>query len=222
MRSLYSGQKPSPAKTLNPNCIHSRLMKRVGIIAAQGDISEHIHAVNLAFSEMGEKGEGVPVRSEEALNGVQGVILPGGESTAISKLLVRFGLYDELIQRAEDGMPVMGTCAGSILLAKKGGKEVEKTGIRLLGLMDMEVNRNAFGRQRESFQIPLDIEGLSEPFEAVFIRAPAIVSVWGKCRPMAKIDDVIVMARQDSRFALTFHPELTQDTRLHRLFLSEL
>lgn len=197
-------------------------MKRVGIIAAQGDISEHINAVNLAFKELGEKGEGVAVRSKQALERVDAVILPGGESTAISKLLVRFGLYDALLKRAEEGMPVMGTCAGTILLSKKGGKEVEKTGIRLLGLMDMEVSRNAFGRQRESFQHPVYIEELDKPFEAVFIRAPAIVRVWGKCKAMAKLDNTIVMARQDSRFALTFHPELTGDTRLHGLFLSHI
>ena len=197
-------------------------MKRTGIIAAQGDISEHVEAVNRAFREMGVEGEGVQVRSRNELKRIDGVILPGGESTSISKLLASFGLHDALIERAEEGMPIMGTCAGSILLARKGGSEVRRTGTRLLGLMDMEVDRNAFGRQRESFQTRLDVVGLEEPYEAVFIRAPAIIDVWGDCKPLAKIDDYIVMARQGSRFALTFHPELTPDFRLHRLFLSEL
>jgi len=197
-------------------------MKRVGIIAAQGDISEHIDAVNKAFLKTGERGEGIPVRSQGELDQVSGVILPGGESTSISKLLVRFGLYDSLIRRVEEGMPIMGTCAGTILLANKGDEEVRKTGTQLLELMDMEVNRNAFGRQRESFQAPLSIEGFDEPYEAVFIRAPAIKRVWGKCRALANVEDLIVMAREGSRFAMTFHPELTPDPRLHLLLLAEL
>lgn len=197
-------------------------MKRIGIIAAQGDIAEHIQAVNRAFQDIGVNGEGIPVRSCPILDKVHGVILPGGESTSISKLLVRFGLYDALINKVEDGMPIMGTCAGSILLAQKGGYDVERTGTRLLGLMKMEVNRNTFGRQRESFQTKLEIEGIESPYEAVFIRAPAITGVWENCKALAMVDEYIVMARQESRFALTFHPELTTDTRLHRLFISEL
>ncbi len=197
-------------------------MKRVGIIAAQGDIAEHIDAVNRAFRERGETGEGVPVRSVKSLDTVHGVILPGGESTAISKLLVKFGLYDALIARVEGGMPIMGTCAGSILLAKKGRYDVQRTDTKLLGLMDMEVNRNAFGRQKESFQTELLVDDWEEPYEAVFIRAPAIIKVWGKCKALARVDEYIVMAQQDSRFALTFHPELTLDTRLHKMMISEL
>jgi len=197
-------------------------MKRIGIIAAQGDVAEHIDSVNSAFSMAGEKGEGVPVRSIRQLDNVSGVILPGGESTAISKLLVRFGLYDGLIRRVEDGMPILGTCAGTILLSKIGGEEIERTGTRLLGLMDMEVNRNAFGRQRESFQTQVIIPGLEDPFEAVFIRAPAILKVWGECKALAKVEEFIVMARQGSRIAMTFHPELTPDPHLHMLMLSEL
>ena len=197
-------------------------MKRVGIIAAQGDIAEHIQSVDSAFLEMGVQGQGIPVRSGGELDTVHAVILPGGESTAISKLLIRFGLFDELIRRVEEGIPIMGTCAGSILLAKEGGYDVKRTGTRLLELMDMAVNRNAFGRQRESFQVSLEIEGLDSPYDAVFIRAPAISDLWGACKPLARLDKHIVMARQDSRFALTFHPELTTDPRLHILFLSEL
>lgn len=197
-------------------------MKRVGIIAAQGDIAEHIHSVNTAFKELGERGEGVPVRSLSAFETVDAVILPGGESTAISKLLVRFGLYDSLIEKVNNGMPIMGTCAGSILLSKRGGYNVTRTHTKLLGLMDMEVNRNAFGRQRESFQTKLLVKGLDDPYDAVFIRAPAIMEVWGDCSSIAHVDDFIVMARQGSRFALTFHPELTPDTRLHAMLINEI
>lgn len=198
------------------------IMKHVGIIAAQGDVSEHIDAVNNAFQIMNVPGIGISVRSTPELEKVDAVILPGGESTSIAKLLVRFGLFDDLKMRVRNGMPIMGTCAGSILLAKIGGFEVERTGTKLLGLMDMEVNRNAFGRQRESFQTLLEIPGLETPFEAVFIRAPAITRIWGDCKALAKIDDHIVMAQQGGIFALTFHPELTPDPRLHMRFLSEL
>jgi pyridoxal 5'-phosphate synthase pdxT subunit len=197
-------------------------MKRVGIIAAQGDIAEHILSVENVFRERGEQGEAIPVRSLSELDSVHAVILPGGESTAISKLLVKFGLHDALIERTNDGMPIMGTCAGSILLSSRGGYDVTRTETKLLGLMDMEVNRNAFGRQRESFQTRLRIEGFDDPYEAIFIRAPAITEVWGKCSPLARVDDYIVMAQQDVRFALTFHPELTPDTRLHSLLIDEI
>lgn len=197
-------------------------MKRIGIIAAQGDVSEHILAVNAAFAELGDRGEGVAVRSPSGLSAVHAVILPGGESTAISRLLVKFGLHDALVERVNQGMPIMGTCAGAILLASRGDGDVARTRTVLLGLMDMTVNRNAFGRQRESFQASVSIHGMDRSFEAVFIRAPAIMEVGKGCIPLARVEDRIIMARQGSRFALTFHPELTGDTRIHALLINEI
>jgi len=197
---------------------------RIGVAALQGAVSEHVGAFKEALLTAGVKGEVIDVRRPSDLKRVDALALPGGESTTISKLLVKFELADPLIDRAEEGMPVMGTCAGCILLAKDGDFQVDSTETRLLGLMDMSVSRNAFGRQRESFEADIDIEGLSGgTFHAVFIRAPVIRKIWGKCMALSTIKDGdrerIVMARQDNVIAVSFHPELTGDTRIHRFFL---
>ncbi len=171
------------------------------------------------MAEMGMKGSVITIRKAEELEQASCAIIPGGESTTISKLLLRSGLHDLIVKRAEEGMPVMGTCAGCVLLAKEGDEEVRKTGTKLLGLMDMSVDRNAFGRQRESFEAPLEIEGMDSPFPGVFIRGPVIRKVWGDCRAVARYGDKIIMARQGSMMALSFHPELSGDTRIHRALL---
>ena len=150
---------------------------------------------------------------------VSGLIVPGGESTTISKLLQKNHLYDPVRKEAEEGMPIMGTCAGCILLAKEGDEAVMKTQTQLLSIMDMAVVRNAFGRQRESFEADLEIEGLDSTFRGVFIRAPAISKVWGNCSVLSNFNGKIVMANQGSMLALAFHPELSGDTRIHELFL---
>ena len=147
------------------------------------------------------------------------IIIPGGESTTISRLLVRFGLHERIVQLADDGVPILGTCAGLVLLAKEGDGQVEKTDTKLLGLMDMAVDRNAFGRQRESFEAELKVQGLERPFPAIFIRAPLITRVWGRCQEMARYEGRIVMARQENLIALSFHPELSSDTRMHEMLI---
>ena len=192
---------------------------RVGIIAIQGAVSEHVDTVERTLDSLGLKGTAVQVRRLPDLEGVQALILPGGESTTIAKLLVKFGLFDKIISRAHEGMPIMGTCAGTILLAKQGDDQVSKTQTKLLGLMDMAVDRNAFGRQRESFETDITVEGLKGPLHAVFIRAPAITRVWGKCKVLSRFEDKIVIAKQGNLLALAFHPELTKDLRLHSLLL---
>ena len=196
---------------------------KVGVVAVQGAVTEHLEAFERAFHEAGRKGQAVPVRRPRDLEGVQALAIPGGESTTISKLLIKFGLFDGIVKRAEEGMPVLGTCAGLVLLAKEGDEEVRRTGTRLLGLMDMAVDRNAFGRQRESFEsdIRIDLPGpeWKRPFPAVFIRAPAITKVWGGCRALAKAEGAVVLAEQGGLMAAAFHPELTADTRLHRRLL---
>jgi 5'-phosphate synthase pdxT subunit len=199
---------------------------KVGVVAVQGAVSEHLEAFGRAFHDSGRKGQAVPVRRLKDLDGVQALAIPGGESTTISKLLQKFGLFDEIVRRAENGMPVLGTCAGLVLLAKEGDEEVRKTGTRLLGLMDMAVDRNAFGRQKESFEaeLAIDIAGpdFKRPFPAVFIRAPAITTVWGRCKALAKVENVVVLAEQGSLMAAAFHPELTPDTRIHWRLLEKL
>lgn len=190
----------------------------IGVTAVQGDVSEHLEVVEKAMKALSHSGRAMAVRGPSDLQAVDGLIIPGGESTTISKLLMNFDLFDRIVERARGGMPVMGTCAGCVLLAKEGDEQVEATGTRLLGLMDMAVDRNAFGRQRESFEADLEIDGVG-PFRGVFIRAPAIRRVWGECRTLALLEDVVVMAQQGHLMALTFHPELSGKTALHEHFL---
>jgi len=168
---------------------------------------------------MGLEGQAVAVRRPEELSGLDCLVIPGGESTTISKLLNRFGLHDGIMEMARSGVPIMGTCAGCVLLAKEGDGEVLKTGTQQLGLMDMAVIRNAFGRQRESFEADVRVEGLHDPFPAVFIRAPVIDRVWGDCRPLSRYEGRIVMAAQKNMLAVSFHPELSGDTRIHEMLI---
>jgi 5'-phosphate synthase pdxT subunit len=193
---------------------------KAGVIAVQGAAPEHVRALGKAMVAMGIRGSVITIRRPEDLEEASCVIIPGGESTTISKLLRRFGLHEPLIARGREGMPIMGTCAGCVLLAKEGDNEVEKTGTQLLSLMDMAVDRNAFGRQRESFEAPLEIDGMEGRFPGVFIRGPVIRRAWGECKVLCTYDDKIVMARQGNLLALSFHPELSGDTRVHEMFLS--
>ncbi|MCQ5375137.1 MAG: pyridoxal 5'-phosphate synthase glutaminase subunit PdxT [Methanomassiliicoccales archaeon] len=192
---------------------------KAGVVAVQGAVQEHIDMINLAFERLGIVGCAVPVRREKDIEGIDCLIIPGGESTTISRLLRRFNLFDKIIKRGREGMPIMGTCAGCILLAKIGDEEVVKTGTELLGLMEMEVDRNAFGRQRESFEADISIRGFERPFHAVFIRAPAIRRVWGRCEALASFKNYIAMAKQDNLLGLAFHPELSNDTRIHEMLI---
>ncbi len=193
---------------------------KVGVVSVQGAFPEHIVSSAKALRKLGVKGEAKAVRRLSDLEDVDAVIIPGGESTTIAKLLYRFGLHHRLVEMAKSGTPMMGTCAGLVLLAKEGDDQVRKTETRLLGLMDMAVDRNAFGRQRESFEADLDIEGLDSPFPAVFIRAPLITRTWGMCRVTSCYNGSIVMARQENLMALSFHPELSHDTRIHEMLIS--
>ena len=195
---------------------------KVGVISVQGDVSEHLTSLDRAFQSSGLSGSALAVRSVEGLSAVDAIMLPGGESTAISKLLKKSGLFDAITARVEEGMPIMGTCAGCVLLARDIAAEGEKAVPELLGLMEMEVARNAFGRQKESFELNIEIEGLEKEFHAVFIRGPVITRVWGDCRVLASVEEGAVFARQGELFAIAFHPELTPDARVHGLFLESL
>lgn len=154
----------------------------------------------------------VEVRLPRDLDGLDGLIIPGGESTTIGKLLVDYGLVEPLRQRIRDGLPVLGTCAGAILLARE------------LGGIDMQVQRNAFGRQLQSFETDLVVSGLGDqPIRAIFIRAPSIQSVGLGAEVLARLDDgTIVAARQGNVITTAFHPELTDDDRFHRMWLQSL
>ncbi len=192
---------------------------RVGVVGVQGDVSEHVEAARHAIAEGGFSGEAFAVRRREDLATVDALTIPGGESTAIAKLLVKTGLFDDIVRRAREGMPVLGTCAGCILLAKEGDNQVARTETRLLGLMDMAVDRNAFGRQRESFEADVEVSVLDKPFRGVFIRAPEITRTWGSCTPIGKVGGKVVLARQGALVGSAFHPELSGDLRIHKWFL---
>ena len=192
---------------------------KIGVISVQGAFPEHIKATERALANTGIDGTVQSVRRTAQLDQVDAIIIPGGESTTISRLLVRFGLHERIVQLAGDGVPILGTCAGLVLLAKEGDGQVEKTDTKLLGLMDMAVDRNAFGRQRESFEAELKVQGFEKPFPAIFIRAPLITRVWGRCQEMARYENCIVMARQENLIALSFHPELSSDTRIHEMLI---
>lgn len=197
---------------------------RIGVLSLQGAFTEHADALAGAFETLGIDGSATLVRTRAQLADVDGLVMPGGESTTISKLLREFDLHDLLVARARnEGFPILGTCAGMILLSTEGDGQVAKTDTRLLGLMDMSVNRNAFGRQRESFEAMLDIEGFDAPVPGVFIRAPAITRTWGDCAPLGALatpaGDVTIAARQGNLLAFAFHPELTGDTRVHEAFV---
>ncbi|MBU0497451.1 MAG: pyridoxal 5'-phosphate synthase glutaminase subunit PdxT [Candidatus Thermoplasmatota archaeon] len=192
----------------------------VGVLCIQGAVSEHLAALENTFHRTGISGKAIMVRKPPDLNSVDAMIIPGGESTTISRILTSSGLYTSLLHRIrENDIAIMGTCAGCVLLAQDViGSNIPKD-LHVLKAMTMRVKRNAFGRQRESFEQPINISGLTDPFPAVFIRAPIITEVFTDCQPIGRLDDQIVAAQQKGFLALSFHPELTNDIRLHHYFL---
>ncbi|HWE62853.1 MAG TPA: pyridoxal 5'-phosphate synthase glutaminase subunit PdxT [Chloroflexota bacterium] len=184
---------------------------RIGVLALQGGVVEHARMLRRLGAEP------VEVRRPEQLEGLEGIILPGGESTTIGKLLMEYDLLEPLRERLQQGLPAYGTCAGMILLANDLGGSRQPG----LGVMDMRVLRNAFGAQRDSFEQDLAVDGIEGgPFHAIFIRAPLIEHLGPGVTPLATLPDgTPVAARQGQLLASAFHPELSDDPRLHQLFL---
>ena len=194
---------------------------RVGVLAVQGAVSEHLDALRRAGAKRGWDVEAVPVRTPQDLASVHGLILPGGESTTISRLLRSADLQASVVERAKAGdLALFGTCAGLILLSKKAVSDGQVKGkdIELLGLLDTEVDRNAFGRQKDSFEAALEVEGLGK-IPAVFIRAPVLTKAWAPTEVLAQNERGIVAVRKGRILGTAFHPELTGDTRLHEWFI---
>ena len=200
-------------------------MKRlkIGVLALQGAVSEHVKALEKVMKKLGLEGEVVLVRKKEDLNDISGLVIPGGESTTINRLMLKIGIREKIIKLAKERLPILGTCAGAILLAKKGDEQVKRTGTILLGLMKMKVLRNAYGRQVNSFEVDVKIPELgSKSFRTVFIRAPVIEKVWGETKVWAKHKNKIIGAKKDNVLALTFHPELINDLRIHEYFIKTI
>jgi 5'-phosphate synthase pdxT subunit len=190
----------------------------IGIIGIQGAISEHVTSMNRTLKKNKRIGKVFVLRNKFEIKSIDALIIPGGESTTISKFIHKLGLYDEILNRINDNnLYIMGTCAGCVLLSKHIINDNKD--IKLLEAMDIRVIRNAFGRQKESFEYKINIIGFKKLFNGVFIRAPLIDSVFGNCTSLSKINDKIIMARQDKFLALSFHPELTNDLRIHEYFL---
>lgn len=185
---------------------------KVGVLGLQGDVREHVAALDAAAATP------VVVKTRDALASVDALVLPGGESTTIGKLLDRFELLEPLRARADDGMPMYGTCAGAILMSR------EIAGLQdapfRVPVLDIVTRRNAYGRQVDSFETDLSVAGFDTPYRAVFIRAPVIEEVAKTVETLAAVDGDPVLVRQGRFLASTFHPEMTGDNRVHQLFVS--
>ncbi len=198
-------------------------MKRltIGVLGLQGDIEEHLAITKLTLTHLGLDGEVIWVKTVNDVERIDGLIIPGGESTVIGRLAEYNKTLKAVKKRIYEGMPVLGTCAGLIMLARKVyDRVVGEVKQPILGVMDVVVERNAFGRQRESFEANLKIPILGEkPFRGVFIRAPAIREMGVQVKALCKLNDVVVAAQQHNMIGVAFHPELTDDTRLHQYFI---
>ncbi|MGC8721707.1 MAG: pyridoxal 5'-phosphate synthase glutaminase subunit PdxT [Caldisericaceae bacterium] len=182
---------------------------KVGVLTLQGAVSEHLNAL---------RAVGVyasAVKTKQEISEIDGLVIPGGESTTMGRLIKKFELEQVIKERINSGMPVYGTCAGMILLAKN----IEGSDQYRLGILDITVVRNAFGRQIESKEVDLDVKGFDSPFHAVFIRAPIAKDVGQDVEVLAKVPEGIVFLRQGNILASAFHPELGSDLRVHKLFV---
>ena len=184
---------------------------RIGVLALQGAFAAHTEVVRRLGREPRE------VRLPQDLDDCEALVMPGGESTTMSKLLETSQLFDPIAKRIADGMPVFGTCAGMILLARTvlDGRDDQRS----FDAIDIDVQRNAYGRQVDSFETDLTLHGQAEPLHAVFIRAPRIVRMGADVTVLAEHDDTPVLVRSNTVMAASFHPELTNDDRVHRMFL---
>jgi 5'-phosphate synthase pdxT subunit len=191
---------------------------KVGILSIQGDIEENSNAIKESFEELGIEGGIVHIKDLSDLDELDGLIIPGGESTVIGMLLFLQGIQVDLIKKKiQDGLPILGTCAGLIMLSNRAyDKTIGETKQELLKVLDVTIERNAFGRQHESFESELDIPYIGKrEFNGVFIRGPAITEIGKNVEVIAKYDNKIVAVRQNNILGTSFHPELANDNRFH-------
>ena len=198
---------------------------QIGVLAVQGDVLEHVNMMNVVLEKKGIKSKTILVRKPEQIEQLDGLIIPGGESTVMSRLVSEMRFDNKLVntirEKVKNGMAILGTCAGVIMLSKTSKDHVVKDFSQvLLELMDIDVIRNKYGRQQVSFELPITIEGFGkQSFPGVFIRAPVITSVGKNVDILARNSEEIFAAKQGKLLAATFHPELTDDMRFHEYFL---
>ncbi len=195
---------------------------KVGVLSLQGDVAENIASTKTALSELDKTGTVTEVKTPEQISELDGLIIPGGESTVIGQLSLINGSLKKIKEKIEAGMPVLGICAGLILLSKKAkDRVVGDIDQPLLDLLDVQVERNSFGRQRDSFEGEISMDSLNIPkFNGVFIRAPSISEVGENAEVISKFNEKIVAVKQGNMLATAFHPELTQDVSLHKYFVN--
>lgn len=205
---LPNYQTTEPPDTFSPKYTHP--MPKVGVLSIQGDFEKHLSALSQCGAEASE------VRTVEDLAQIDRLIIPGGESTTVGLLLERYGLGAAIQKRATDNMPIWGTCMGMILMAE----EIDgRDGQYSLGILNIGVKRNAFGRQVHSFEDEVKLAGLDQPVTGVFIRAPIVTRLGDGVEELGRYEDKVVAVRQGKLLGTSFHPELTDDLRLHRWFL---
>lgn len=194
----------------------------IGVLSIQGDVNENIISVQTAINQLGINGTVASVKTPEEISTIDGLIIPGGESTTIGQLSLVNGSMKILKEKIENGMPVLGICAGMIILSKTADdKIVGKTDQPLLDVLDIELERNSFGRQQESFETDISMDSIDIPkFNGVFIRAPAVTDVGSDIEVLSKVNEKIVAVKKGNVIGTSFHPELTQDASLHKYFVT--
>lgn len=193
----------------------------IGILSIQGDVAENVSAIESALKELGKNGKVIQVKTPEQISTLDGLIIPGGESTVIGQLSLVNGTLKHLKEKIESGMPVFGICAGLILLSKNArDRIIGNTDQPLLDLLDVKVERNSFGRQRDSFEAKISLDPVNiSSFHGVFIRAPSISEIGSNVEILSKFNEKIVAVKQGNILATAFHPELTHDISLHKYFV---
>jgi len=194
----------------------------VGILSIQGDVQENLLSTKAALDELGIDGKVIGVKTPEEISQLDGLIIPGGESTTIGQLSLVNGSLKMLKEKIENGMPVLGICAGMIMLSKTANdRVVGKTNQPLLGILDIKLERNSFGRQRVSFEADVSMDSIDIPkFNGVFIRAPSVSDVGSDIEVLSKFNERIVAVKKGHVIAIAFHPELTEDISLHKYFVN--
>ena len=194
----------------------------IGILAVQGDVAENVSVTRMAMDELGLEGTVREVKTPEQISDLDGLVIPGGESTVIGTLSLVNGSLKRIKEKIASGMPVLGTCAGMILLSKKAkDRIVGEMEQPLLDFLDVKIERNTFGRQKDSFEAEVSLEKIGIPkFCGVFIRAPSVIEAGKNVEVLSKIDEKIVAVKQGNIIGTSFHPELTEDLSVHKYFLT--